>query len=73
MDQRTKGPETWAKVNSPLLLSLIWRVRKRGKQKEKEARGYEVGTRWNVQRVSEKLQSPIHWALEEMNRDFCSA
>ena len=44
-----------------------------GKQKEKGSREYEVRTYWNVQRVSEKRQSPIHWALAEMNRNFCDA
>ena len=48
-------------------------LREPGKQKEKGSRGCEVGTFWNVQRVSENRHSPIHWALEEMNRDFCVA
>jgi len=68
-----EGTETWAKVTSMLLLALTWGVREPGKQKEKGSRGYEVGTCWNVQRVSEKHQSRIHWALAEMNRDFCCA
>lgn len=74
MDGSTdEGTETWAKVNSMLLLTLTWGVRQPGKQKEKGSQGYEVGTFWNVQRVSDKRQSPIHWALEEMNRGFCGA
>jgi len=63
--------ETWAKVNSMLLLTVTWGVREPGKQKEKGSRGYEGGTCWNMQRVSENCQSPIHLALAEMNRDFC--
>jgi hypothetical protein len=64
MDKMDEGTETWAKVKSPLLLTLTWGggggVGERGKQKERKARGYEVGTCWNVQRVCEKLQSPIY-------------
>ena len=43
-----EGTETWAKVNSMLLLTLTWGVKKPGKQNEKGSQEYKVGTFWNV-------------------------
>ena len=46
-------------------------LRKRGKEKEKCSRHYEVSDCLNAEGVNEKHWTQMRWPIEESTRDFC--